>query len=318
MREFIIFTILIYGFLLLAYGVRKRYPALSRFSKGISKGSLLFVQAPALLFVYWSVEKEEFLSHFGLALLPLLLSLVMGGVGYLISRRLYANSLSRGTFTISSMISNNAFTLGGFICLLLLGTQGLQYAQIYNLFMLPYIVTAMFFLARMFREKTEGGKKTGSSEMMRALRDPFILIPILSISLGILLMGLEIPFPEFLNLPMQLLVAIAVVGYSVSFGLTLSFRSIRRGWKRLLLIFPVKFILGPVAGVLLALLMGFGPEENPVAFKVVVIQSTMPTAILAVVVSKLYDLDDILATNIWILTTSFIILLFPVFQWIAG
>jgi hypothetical protein len=318
MQEFIIFTVLIYGFLLLAYGVKKQYPSLSRFSKGISKGSLLFVQAPALLFVYWSVEKAEFLSQFGLALLPLLLSLVMGGAGYIISLRLYSGNLSRGAFTISSMISNNAFTLGGFICLLLLGTQGLQYAQIYNLLMLPYIVTVIFFLARVFRDKADGKKTKGSSHTVRALGDPFILVPVLSISAGILLMGLEIPFPSGLNLPMRLLVAMAVGGYSVSFGLTLSFRSIGRGWKRLLLIFPVKFMVGPLAGVLLALLMGFGPEENPLAFKVVVIQSAMPTAILAVVVSKLYELDDVLATNIWILTTSFIILLFPLFQWVAG
>lgn len=315
MGDFLYFTGLLYGCLLAGWLIRKKYPKAVGASKPLTKILLLGIESPSILLVYWGIKRSMFLGNIRISLAPILISLVMGTVGIIVSGKLHSNRRFRGAFTMASMVSNNGMTLGGFICLLLLGTEALRLAQMYTLFLLPYVVTVLFTIARSINRTAKIGFIGGVKE---AFRDPFMLFPLLAICVGIGLSMAEVPFPQELSTPLRVLVSMSVGGYSVSFGLSLNIRSFRTDFKTLVSMVPIKFVLGPLAGLGFAFLFGFTPQANPLAFKVILIQSMMPTAILSVIISKIYDLDDQIAISLWIFTTILLAAVFPVFKLIAG
>jgi predicted permease len=80
---------------------------------------------------------------------------------------------------------------------------------------------------------------------------------------------------------------------------------------------PIKFVVAPLAGIGLGLLLGYSPARDPLAFKTLVIQASMPVAIWSVVACKIFDLDDNLAVGLWIFTTVCVAGLLPIFDWLA-
>lgn len=320
MKDFILFSTLVYGFLLAGWGFRKLAPAFDHngVSKLVSRISLIGIETPSFLIVLWGVNKELFTANLKLALFPIVLSAVFGGVGFLFSGMLRRKDIRyRGAFTLSAMVSNNGMTLGGFLCLLFLGETGLRLSQIYTLFLLPYVVFALFPLAKTLGQRARISEGAGLEEKKAIFLDPSIILPLTSIITGLTLNLTGVPFPEVLDLILPFLVMASVAGYSVSFGLGLHFSSFRTYWKACVAMVPIKFVLGPLLGVFFAFLLGFSPGGTPMAFRVILIQTSMPSAIMSVVLAKIYDLDDHLSVNIWLFTTLCTAAMFPLLRWIS-
>ena len=148
-------------------------------------------------------------------------------------------------------------------------------------------------------------------------KDPISLLPISAIVAGITLGLSGTPFPDFLELPRTLFVYAAVISYSFSFGLGMKVRLLFRELRNYLAILPVKFIIAPATGALLAVIAGYTLPTDPLAFKVVVVQSAMPVAIWAVVAAKIFELDDNLAVGLWIFTTAVTVALLPFIGWLS-
>lgn len=315
MREFLIVSALVYGFLFIGWGARKFRPALQKHSKRLSRLTLLFLETPAIIMVYWGLETARLLSHIRLPIIAVSVFSISGAAGYAVARLYRLNRSRTGVFTVTSMFSNVGMTLGGFLCLLYLGDNGLELSQIYMLAAVPYFFTVVLLTARFFSPAKERG-------FWKALKtnfqDPISLVPLGAILVGLLLAALGAPFPSALEWPRRIVIYATVAAFSASFGLNMYIRQMVMDAARLLGMLPVKFILAPAAGFLVTLALGYSLKSDPLAVKVVIIQSTMPVAIWSVLACKLFDLDDNYAIALWILTTLCVIFLLPLYSWIAA
>ena len=314
MKEFLIFTTLIYGFLFLGWGARKVRPALQVYSRTISRWTIMLIETPTIVLIYWGINSEQFLFHLGIPFIFVGVMSVSGLAGLLVARLYGQNRPSTGAFTVASMFSNNGPTLGGFLCLLYLGSEALVISQIYALFCIPYYFTVVFLTARIFSP----GRKTSLWHAVKMnFSDPISILPISATVIGLVLGFTDTEFPPFLDLPRRILVFAAVILYSISFGLGMQIRMMAKRITTYLGILPIKFLLAPAAGFLLCLLFGYSLNTDPLAFKVILIQSAMPVAIWSVVACKLFNLDDNLAVGLWIFSTVAVAGLLPLIDWLA-
>ena len=315
MREFLFFSLLVYGSLFCGWAAGKIRPPLRELSRGLARWTVLLIETPTILLIYWGIRQQEFLAYYRIPLVSVVVYSLSGAAGYLIVRLYRRNRAFEGAFTVSSVLSNVGPTLGGFLCLLYLGSRGLLLSQIYTLLFVPYFFTVVFVVARMFST----GRKLGFVGAIREnFKDPLSLFPVSAILVGITLGLSGAGFPPFLELPRRLFVYAAVVSFSVSFGLGMRIRLLGREWKSYLGILPVKFVVAPAIGALLATAVGYSLSADPLAFKVIIVQSAMPVAIWAVVAAKIFRLDEQFAVGAWIFTTIATLGLLPFIEWLSG
>jgi len=314
MKEFLLFSGLIYGSLFVGWALRQWIPALAGHSRLLLRFTMMGVSTPLILLVYWGMNAELFRTYFPVALAtPVVLS-VSGLAGYLVTRLTGGDRAARGAFVVASMFSNTGSILGGFLCMLYLGDQGLVVSQIFVLPAFPFYFTAVFAVARRFA----GGAPMGIWQATRTnFKDPLAGLPLIAIVVGLTLGLSGVDLPAALQLPRRILVFAAVILFSLSFGLTARFRPMLRRVREYLAILPVKFVVGPLTGLTVALLFGYTLAANPLAFKVIVIQSAMPVATWSVAATKLFRLDEQLALGLWIFTTLCVAGLVPAIAWLA-
>jgi predicted permease len=264
--------------------------------------------------VFWGMDGALLGAYWPVALAPVVVLSVSGAAGYLMSRRVLAHQSARGAFVVSSMFSNVGSTMGGFLCLLYLGDKGLIVSQLYLLSSIPYYFTAVFTVARGFA----GGERRTVWQALRAnFSDPIAALPLTGMAVGLSLGLAGVPLPIALEIPRRVFVFVAVIMFALSFGLTAQVRLMVKRIRDYLAILPVKFVVAPLAGLAFVLVAGYSLTSNPLAFKVVIIQSMMPVAIWSVVAAKLFRLDDHLALGAWIFTTLSLSPLVPLIGWIA-
>jgi predicted permease len=306
---------MIYGFLLLGWAWRKVRPSIEAASRGLSRATVLLVETPTIVLVYWGIENTVLGDHLRLAVIALLVMSLSGAAGWLVGRLYRLERRALGTYTVAALLSNNGPTLGGFLCLLYLGDEALELSQIFTLFAVPYFFTVVFLTARSFAP----GRRVGLLAVLRAnFGDPISILPNAAMAAGLLLSILGVPYPVFLHLPRTVLVFAAVILYSTSFGIGMHMRSMFSSVKPYLGMLPVKFLVAPLVGTGLGLLFGYSPTSDALAFKTLVIQSSMPVAIWSVVACKLFALDDGLAVGLWIFTTACVAVLLPLFGLLAA
>lgn len=314
MREFLVFSGLIYGFLLVGWSARKVRPTTAVYSPGISRWTLILVETPTILLVYWDIDASLVDRYIPIAVSALIVLSITGAVGYFVSRLYRRNRSFTGAFTVCSLYSNMGPTLGGFLCLLYLGSDGLVLSQMYGILTVVFYFGVVFAVARNFSATPE---RNILAVIKANFTDPISVLPQAAIVAGLLLGFSELPFPEYLDLPRTILVYASVILYSISFGLSMRIGLMVRSVRDYLGILPVKFLVGPLAGLGAATVLGVSLVSDPTAFKVIIIQSAMPVAIWSVVAVKLFRLDEYFAVGAWIFTTMCVAALLPFVQMLA-
>jgi predicted permease len=315
MKEFLVFSFLIYGFMVGGWGARKLRPTLQRYSQSISRSTVLLIETPAIVLIYWGIKREEFFFQLRIPLIAVCVMSLSGIAGYLIARLYRQNRQFTGAYTVASLYSNIGPTLGGFLCLLYFGNQGLILSQIYALICVPYFFTVVFLTARFFSP----AQKIGLWDAIKLnFRDPISILPLSAVITGLGLAFTETEFPMFLELPRRFFVYLTVALYSISFGLGMEIRRMLKGIKYYLGILPVKFLISPLVGFGFSLVLGYSLNSQPLVFKVILVQAAMPVGIWSVVASKIFNLDDNLALGLWIFTTASVAGLVPLVDWVSG
>ena len=309
-----VFSLPVYGCLVLGWAARKIRPSLQSISRGLSRWTVIFVETPTILLIFWGIRWDDFLTYYRISIIAILVYSISGIFGFLIARLYGKNRLFQGSFTVSSMFSNVGPTMGGFLCLLYFGKRGLLLSQMYTLLAVPYFFTVVFTVARMFSTRRKVGFVNAIKENFK---DPVSLFPVFAIIVGITLGLSGTPFSDYLELPRRVFVFTAVIIYSLSFGLSMKVRLFFKELRHYLGILPVKFIIAPATGALLAVAAGYTLSADPLAFKVIVVQSAMPVAIWAVVATKIFELDDNLSVGLWIFTTAATAALLPFISWLS-
>lgn len=244
------------------------------------------------------------------------------GAGAGIARLLRMKRPQAGAFVLTAGASNLGFTMGSFVNFALFGVQGLAVAQLYTSFWEFGMVFVLYPVARHY------GYATGAPLwrlIVDNFRDPRAL-PLLAAICGLTLNLTGVPRPAFVA-DIHLVDILIIFGTVVAFfttGLRLHFEQI--GVHRLLypIVAGIKFLFLPAVGAgLVAFMWAIGvPLVNPAdapAWKVVLIQASTPTAIYAVVISNLFNLDDKLASIVFVINTAtYLAIVLPIIVFALG
>ncbi len=313
--KFIIFLITIYGCLLLGYGARFVFPQLREKSRMLTRVFLIFLTPLITLNSFWSVELKG-IQLFTMPLISVGVQSLSLFPAILLSRLLHLNKPEKGSFVACSMFSNTGPTLGVFLCFILYGDQGLYLASWFITLYVPYYYFVGFPL--MSSISGEGDTKLHDA-FLDLVRNPVSIVPISSMCIGMALNLSGAARPELLNLLVtRVLTYLITASFSFAIGLGLNFHRSLRYVRHSVWISLIKFLYNPLISMLLVWAFGYFRMEDVLPLQVVFVESFMPTAILAVVLSKIFRLNEDLANAAWILTTLLIVPVIPAIFFLQG
>jgi predicted permease len=268
--------------------------------------SLLALNPVIIAGVFWSVK----LNDMRLASLPVLglAALVMGGcLGILVSRIMKHDRKKTGAMFTSGSFTNLG-TFGGIICFAFFGESSLAYVYMYKFFEEMYYFAAGYPIAKTFGiDKGEKGKVS----FLKAFADPFILLPLIGVALGLGLGFSGIGRPVFYAGLNSVLIPVMTVTLVTAVGYSMRFSKIRDYLKECIAVSAIKFIITPAVIIAAACLLGLPELENGLIFKIVVVMSMLPPAFNSLIPPQLYGLDTDLANSCWLVGTGMLGIIAP-------
>ncbi|MCE5285673.1 MAG: transporter [Pelosinus sp.] len=265
----------------------------------------ILVIYPALSFLsFWVLPLR--LELIWLPVLGLAMGLIPGGIAYLVAQRKYSCDLDRGSYVMSAALSNLG-TIGGLCVFLIFGETGYAYQQLVVLF--QYILMFMFCypLAQYYYERAQNDRKACGVSWRSVLfsRNQLAVLGIIS---GAVLHVAGVHRPEFLGACFNPLVhigawtALIPVGYSIDFG------KLKDQYRSVIDLIPIKFLVAPALTYGLACLL-ISDEQM---LNTILVLSCTPTAVNAVITSRIYKLNIHISVAAFILTTIlFVALVYP-------
>jgi len=144
--KYLIFQAVIIGPFAAGYFLKRRFGDPAGASRRIVRTNLIFIEPLIALWSIWGLRVSADLLALPLGGLALVL---MGlGFGIVIARAMRLEGKTGATFIVSASLANHGFTMGGFICYLLLGERGLGYSFIFISYFMLYIYLVIFPYAR--------------------------------------------------------------------------------------------------------------------------------------------------------------------------
>lgn len=301
---------IIFGSLFFGYFIQRRGLVSNpeKISASIVKNTFRFISPIILCLSFWKLNLKN-LSIWTLPLVGLCTSTIFLIVGRQLALFHKLTPKETGSFITSSMFSNVGYTLGGFLCFVLFGEFGLALAIMYTLYYTPYFYTVGFYVARYYgHERKAKTKKTLKERFTGDIR----FFPFIGFMIGLFLNLAKVPRPEIFTYINKIVVPVATIGYFSSIGLTFRFSAVKRFKAVCLSMSIIKFIMAPVIGLSLAYLMGYHKILGGLPMKIVLIESCMPVAFSAILLTILFDIDKDLSSACWLVTTFLMVLVIPI------
>jgi len=300
--KFIIFQSLIIGPFIIGMLSKKYIVSPDQLARRIVLINLCMFDPIIILWTVWGLRISKALIY--LPLSGLIIVMIGFFAGHLFALLLYLPQKSHGTLVISSSLSNHGFTLGGYICFLLLGEQGLALSYIFLLYFVFYLFLFIFPYARLIQTSQE---IISTRQLIVSTLINVRNIPLYTTLFALLLNKWQILRPA-IHMPVECFLLISISIYYFSLGLTYSLRQQISYKKPHIVLIIVKFIISPLVALVLTWIIPLDPSMQSVVF----IESFMPVAILSVVVAIIFDLDTRMASNLFVWNTIlFLLFVFP-------
>jgi len=300
--KFIIFQSLIIGPFIIGMLTKKLILSPDQVARRIVLINLCMFDPIIILWTVWGLRISKELIYLPLS------GLIIVIIGFL-AGNLFALPLNlprklHGTLVISSSLSNHGFTLGGYICFLLLGEQGLALSYIFLLYFVFYLFMFIFPYARLIQTSHE---KITTKELIISTLINVRNIPLYTTLFALLLNKSHILRPA-IHMPVECFLLISISIYYFSLGLTYSFKQQTSYKKPHIVLILVKFMISPLVAFVLTWILPIDPSMQAV----MLIESFMPVAILSVVVAIIFDLDTRMASHLFVWNTIlFLLFVFP-------
>ena len=273
--------------------------------------ALLGINPVAFCGAVWSLD----LSNPHTFALPFvgLFALAAGGTFGLVGSRLLRLGPDRaGVYTTCSSFTNIG-NIGGLVVFLLVGEATFALLPFYKLFEEFWYYSVLFPLARHYGAKAHpeaAAVSVGSLEgLIRVLRDPFFLVAIAGVSIGIGLNVSGIQRPAFYGRLNSFLVPSSSFILLFTIGMRIRFRIGMEDLKAAACILTSKIVLVPALAVSLATVLGLGQIEG--GLKVVLVLAAMPIGFLGLVPPALFGLDEKFANSLWLVSNGALVLIIP-------
>ncbi len=231
-----------------------------------------------------------------LPLLGVVMQVIPGIIVFLRGGAKPQNPLDRGSYFLSAMLSNRG-VVGTLTVFIFYGEEGYAYARLVMLFAGVVLFLFCFPMARYFYETYKG--QQGDRPSLVSILLHRNQVPILGIIVGLGLNYNSVPRPAFFAAIFPNLVHISAWLFLIPIGFSMDFGEMRRHWHDVLELLGIKFVATPLLVYILARAVGLSGS----ALSTVAILSCSPTAINAVVTSKLFSLNVHLAMAAFVLTT---------------
>ena len=274
---------------------------------------MIFISPIIILNSLWSLKFQSRIYWFA----PLIYIIIM--LFSLIPSNIYSkirnlSNHDKGSIISSALFSNTGVTLGGFICYLLYGDEGLYFSSLYISSFLPFYYLVAFPLMNYYSSTSRFSIR---QSVVKLFTDPTSGVPITFIITGIILNFMKIQRPILLNyIVTHILIYVSTVGYSFSIGLGTSIGKSLRYIGHTFFIAGIKFIYNPIIAFILLHIFGYFKLGNLIPSRVILVESFMPAAIMSVVLVKIFNLNEDLTNASWLVTNMMAIAIFPILTFI--
>lgn len=292
--------------LVVGYYLHQRHLVPEENINKLIKFNVVFVYTLLSLLSFWVLPLS-----WSLLLVPFfgfLLVLLPGAIGYGLFARRIPNLLDRGAYIASAMLANLG-TLGGVCAFILYNEEGFAYTQLIGTCQNVMLCLVVFPMAQYhYLKHTASVRKTSR---LHAFREMFLSVNQMSLVgmiVGMLLNAGGLPRPAALGPIFQSLVHIAAWIAMLPVGFLINFEQVRHYEQKVRSLSLIRFVITPLIFVLLTRLL----VDDPVLRGTLLILAFCPTAINAVLASKIYHLSVDLAVSSFVITTAaFLFLFFP-------
>ena len=271
------------------------------FESMIKWNILLLVPLLSLL-SFWVIRLEA-----GLLWLPVLgivMQIIPGFAGLLHARRKYESPLDRGSYMFSAMLSNRGI-IGMISVFILYGEKGYAMVRLVILFAGFMLYLVYFPIARHYysiHENSGRSKQPVIKHMFNRNQ-----APVLGIAAGIALNLMKVVRTQLFTGIFLTGIHISIWMYLLPIGYSIDFKQVRSHLTSVRGILPIKFMITPFTTYFAARLIGL---EGP-ALNTVLVLSMTPTAVTALIRTKIHNLNFHLAMSAYLLTT--VVYLFVIF-----
>ncbi len=233
---------------------------------------------------------------------PILAWLVMGGAGILaFVFSFFTDKPSlKGGFFLVAVLGNTGY-LGYPLTRLLYGEKALSQAIFYDVFgTVVFTFTFGLLVAEYF-----GGTK----EKLNLFKELISFPPMIALLLGLIFNFSGLKLPAFLLTTLKALGEVSIPLIMISIGLSLEF-SISSYFLLILLVALTKLIFSPFLARYLGFLIGLQGS----AYKVGLLEASMPSMMLSLIIGERYSLDTEFIASAIFFTTLFSFLTIPLIQ----
>lgn len=249
---------------------------------------LIYLFLPALAFRGMAQTDVSGDEIGGLGLVAVLMMLLMVGIGSLIARQLKLDRRTSSALILSLMLVNAA-NYGIPLNTFAFGSAGEERAIVYWLFS----VVLGNFLGVFVASRGSGSTRDA---IVNALRVPIAHAAVLGLIVN--LAEISVPVPVFRAV--DILAEAAIPGMLTLLGLRLAHAKLGGQLRLILLASGVRLLLAPLIAVPMALLLGL----QGVTFSVAVVESSMPTAVVATAFAMQFGSDAEFTSAVTLVTTA--------------
>ncbi|MFQ5574426.1 MAG: AEC family transporter [Terriglobia bacterium] len=298
-----LFPLLLY---LLAGVLSRRFGLLTDRHRPFLDRAIIYVFLPALIFavVHGSVFSADLLK------IPLVgwVAMVLSTLAAWLLTRVVWTGEQKGSFILTSAVGNTGY-FGYPLALALFGQAGFVGALFYDLLAsVPFIFTVGILIAGVY-----SNKKKSTNAVREVLTFPPFLALVGAYGSNWAASAGVFELPRLFLRGLSGLGELAIPLIIISIGVSLRATAVRRFAYPILLVCSVKLVFSP----LVACLIGFSLLDRA-AVGVVVLEASMPTFMLSMVIGSRYDLDSSFIGSAILVTTVLSLVTVPVWLLLVG
>jgi predicted permease len=287
----------------------------------LQKFTLLIINPVIFCGAVWSLDLSDArtLAFPLVGLFALMLGSLLGFAG---SRILALPPEQAGVYVTCSSFTNIG-SIGGVVLFLLVGEHAFALLPFYKLLEDLWYYGVLFPLARSYGERAHPSATTSPhpgplAGVIRVLRDPFFLVAIAGIALGIGLNHAGLRRPPQYGSVISFLVPASSFILLFTIGMRIRFRVERQHRKAASMLLVSKMLLVPSTALAFALLLGLGGMEAGIGLKVVLVLASMPVGFLGLIPPTLYRLDLSFANSLWLVSNAALVVIVPALSFLIN
>ncbi len=289
-------------------GIIKADVSLAKQRKILQKIALLALNPIATVGAIWILSFDN-VRIFFMPFIGLFAILLGGFTSLLIGKILKLEPKQAGSFFSCGGMFNIG-SIGALVVYIFLGESAFALVPMYQLFEPIIYYTVWFPIAKSFSPDLQE-VESRSQKLLKIISDPFVLVSLASILIGILLNLMNVARPTFYSKLNSIVIPTASLLLLISIGMAMKFSRIKAFMKPSIIIALIKFLMIPVVATGLAYILGFGKMDDGLPLKVILILTSMPVGFTALVPPSIYNLDIDLANASWMLTTALLVVVIP-------